>query len=132
MDLWGVGCVFFEMMTLFPLFPGDNELDQIHKIHNILGSPPDEILDNFKKKATHLDFNFPYKVRLGINKFLSHSSPECQDIIEKLLIYNPDERYSAKQALNHPYFEDLKRNDEKKVKMSTLSKYTLLILVLIF
>ena len=40
MDIWGVGCVFFEVLSLFPLFPGDNELDQIHKIHNILGTPP--------------------------------------------------------------------------------------------
>ena len=27
MDIWGVGCVFFEMLSLFPLFPGNNELD---------------------------------------------------------------------------------------------------------
>ena len=40
MDIWGVGCVFFEVLSLFPLFPGDNELDQIHKIHSILGTPP--------------------------------------------------------------------------------------------
>lgn len=40
MDIWGVGCVFFEMLSLFPLFPGNNELDQIHRIHNILGTPP--------------------------------------------------------------------------------------------
>jgi len=40
MDLWGVGCVFFEIVSLYPLFPGTNELDQIHKIHNILGTPP--------------------------------------------------------------------------------------------
>lgn len=39
MDIWGVGCVFFEMLSLFPLFPGNNELDQINKIHNIMGTP---------------------------------------------------------------------------------------------
>ena len=27
MDIWGVGCVFFEILSLFPLFPGKNELD---------------------------------------------------------------------------------------------------------
>jgi len=40
MDIWGVGCVLFEILSLFPLFPGDNELDQINKIHNVLGTPP--------------------------------------------------------------------------------------------
>ena len=39
MDYWGIGCVFFEVLTLTPLFPGTNELDQVHKIHNILGTP---------------------------------------------------------------------------------------------
>lgn len=58
MDIWGVGCVFFEVLSLFPLFPGDNELDQIHKIHNILGTPPQEIIDKFQKNATHMKLEF--------------------------------------------------------------------------
>jgi len=47
MDYWGVGCVYFEVLALFPLFPGNNELDQVHKIHNILGTPSDELLKKF-------------------------------------------------------------------------------------
>jgi serine/threonine protein kinase len=43
MDMWGVGCVFFEVLSLYPLFPGTNELDQITKIHQILGTPPAEV-----------------------------------------------------------------------------------------
>ncbi len=122
MDLWGVGCVFFEMLTLFPLFPGDDEMDQIHKIHDILGTPSESLLKHFQKLATHIEFDFPHKVGIGINKFLSHVSEDCKDLINKLLIYNPEERISAKQALNHPYFKDLKKQDEKLMKMSTLSK----------
>jgi renal tumor antigen len=49
MDYWGVGCVFFEVIALFPLFPGNNELDQIHKIHNILGTPDATLLEKFQK-----------------------------------------------------------------------------------
>lgn len=122
MDLWGVGCVFFEMLTLFPLFPGDDEMDQINKIHDILGTPNENLLSYFQKHATHIEFNFPQKQGIGINKFLAHTSPDCQDLISKLLVYNPEERYSAKQALNHQYFKDLKKQDEKNMKMSTLSK----------
>lgn len=39
MDLWGIGCVLFEILALFPLFPGENEKDQIDKIHKVLGTP---------------------------------------------------------------------------------------------
>jgi renal tumor antigen len=49
MDIWGLGCVYFEILTLFPLFPGDNELDQIGKIHNILGPPTQEVINSFRR-----------------------------------------------------------------------------------
>jgi hypothetical protein len=29
MDLWGAGCVMFEITALYPLFPGNNEVDQV-------------------------------------------------------------------------------------------------------
>jgi renal tumor antigen len=44
MDLWGVGCVLFEVISLYPLFPGNDELDQINKIHNIVGTPEESLL----------------------------------------------------------------------------------------
>lgn len=59
MDLWGVGCVMFEIIALFPLFPAKDELDQVHKIHKILGTPSKEVLDRFKARASHMEFNFP-------------------------------------------------------------------------
>lgn len=34
-------------MSLFPLFPGNDELDQVHKIHNVLGTPNPKILEGF-------------------------------------------------------------------------------------
>ena len=43
------GCVMFEIITLRPLFPGSNELDQISKIHDVLGTPPSAVLDKFQQ-----------------------------------------------------------------------------------
>eukprot|EP00002_Diphylleia_rotans_P009271 TRINITY_DN1935_c0_g2_i1.p1 TRINITY_DN1935_c0_g2~~TRINITY_DN1935_c0_g2_i1.p1 ORF type:complete len:504 (-),score=122.94 TRINITY_DN1935_c0_g2_i1:599-2110(-) len=113
MDMWGSGCVFFEIMSLYPLFPGANELDQIQKIHNIMGTPPQEILAKFKRYSTHINFNFPQKEGSGIVKPLPHASPECLDLMQKLLTYNPDERITARQSLRHAYFKEL-RDQEKK------------------
>ena len=81
MDIWGIGCVFFEILTLVPLFPGNNELDQIHKIHNVLGTPPAELLDKFQKHASHMEFNFPKKEGTGIAKLASNVSPDAIDLI---------------------------------------------------
>ncbi len=70
MDMWSVGCVFFEVMryehasmtqpvppesqppclySLYPLFPGANELDQIAKIHDIMGTPSPAVFAKIRK-----------------------------------------------------------------------------------
>ena len=68
MDLWGVGCVFFEELTSYPLFPGKNEVDQIHKIHNILGTPPKELLNKFQKYSIKLNYNYCTLINSYIKK----------------------------------------------------------------
>ena len=40
----------------------------------------------------------------GLAKLIPHLNPEGVDLIQKLLIYDPDQRLSARQALRHPYF----------------------------
>jgi serine/threonine protein kinase len=62
--------------------------------------------------------SFTFKKGLGLSKFLTHVSSECQDLILKLLTYNPEERFSAKQALAHPYFKDLVEMELKQSKLS--------------
>lgn len=118
MDIWGTGCIFFEMLNLFPLFPGKNEKDQIHKIHNILGTPPREILERFQRCTRKLNYSFSHVTGTGLAPLLSRASPGCLDIICRMLTYNPDERITAKQALNSPYFKDQRAQEQR----STLFK----------
>lgn len=44
----------------------------------------------------------------GIMKLIPHLSPEGQDLLQKLLMYNPEDRISAKQALRHPFFREIR------------------------
>ena len=114
MDMWGVGCVFFEIVSLFPLFPGTNELDQIQKIHSIIGTPPSELLQKMKHMTQHMDFNFKKTAGSGIDKLIPHAAKECVDLIKKLLEYNPDDRLSARQALRHPYFREIREMEKRQ------------------
>jgi renal tumor antigen len=114
MDMWGVGCVFFEMVSLFPLFPGANELDQIQKIHNVVGTPKPELLAKMKQRSQHMDFNFVTKTGSGIEKLIPHCDSECVDLITKLLAYDPDDRLSARQALRHPYFREIREAEKRR------------------
>lgn len=98
------------------LHAGNNELDQIQKIHAIMGTPPADLLVRLKKRSCHSSsFDFPPCEGTGLSKLLAHVHPDCADLISKLLAYNPDERLSARQALRHPYFREL-RDQEKRVR----------------
>jgi len=117
MDLFAAGCVWFEIVALFPLFPGQNEMDQIQKIHNVLGTPPAELLARkFKRNASHMDFNFPEKKGTGIERLVPHADPDLVELMKKLIRYDPDERVLARQALKDPYFRELR--DAEKERLS--------------
>ncbi|CAK4090903.1 unnamed protein product [Aphanomyces euteiches] len=113
MDLWGVGCVFFEITSLYPLFPGSNELDQIHRIHKILGTPCAEVLDIFRRKGSaHIDFNFSPEEGTSIAKLIPHAPPEAIDLMCKMLVYDPSKRTNAREALRHEYFKEIRELEE--------------------
>lgn len=113
MDLFAAGCVCFEIVALFPLFPGQNEMDQIQKIHNVLGTPPPELLARkFRRNASHMDFNFPEKKGTGIERLIPHADTELVELMKKLIRYDPDERILARQALKDPYFRELREAEK--------------------
>ena len=124
MDIWGLGCVFFEILTLVPLVPGDDEIDQVNKINYLLGSPPDDLYQKLVKNSAHRDqFCFEHQKGIGINKYLTHVSPKIIDLINKMLEYDPDKRLTAKQCLNHECFKDLLEHDLKMNKLSQVNFY---------
>ncbi|XP_029415743.1 MAPK/MAK/MRK overlapping kinase isoform X3 [Nannospalax galili] len=104
MDLWSAGCVFYEIASLQPLFPGVNELDQIAKIHDVIGTPCQKTLNKFKQSRA-MSFDFPFKKGSGIPLLTTNLSPQCLSLLHAMVAYDPDERIAAHQALQHPYFQ---------------------------
>lgn len=110
-DVWALGTIFAEMVTKRPLFPADSEIDQIFKIFRQLGTPTDDIWPGVTSLP---DWNpaFPKWVKSNYSKtLLDNLEPMGIDLLEKFLIYSPIERISAKEALNHPYFDDLDKEN---------------------
>jgi len=120
MDLWGAGCVMFEITSLYPLFPGSNEVDQISRIHKVLGTPSDEILNKFRSKgASNISFDFPPQKPMGIPQLIPHAAPECIDLVVKLLKYDANERITAREAMRHPYFKESRESEAKALNDSS-------------
>uniref|UniRef100_A0A3Q2PCR2 MOK protein kinase n=1 Tax=Fundulus heteroclitus TaxID=8078 RepID=A0A3Q2PCR2_FUNHE len=121
MDVWSAGCVFFEIMSLNPLFPGTNELDQVTKIHNVLGSPEQSLLQKFKRsRAMH--FNFPPKKGSGISRLLPSCPAPALSLLYQMLAYDPDERIAAGTALRHTYFRETRMAEKKAETLQRVSE----------
>ena len=105
-DMWSVGCIFAEMAMRKPLFPGDSEIDEIFKIFRLLGTPTEEVWPGV---TTYPDFkaSFPRWVQDTETPLCPNLDPMGQELLELMLVYDPASRISAKQACNHPYFDDL-------------------------
>jgi cyclin-dependent kinase len=104
-DMWSVGCIFAEMVTRKPLFPGDSEIDEIFKIFQLLGTPNE---DSWPGVSSYPDFKASHpKWPRDLNKPLVDGLDQNGlDLLEMMLVYDPAGRISAKQACNHPYLED--------------------------
>ncbi|CAD7080954.1 unnamed protein product [Hermetia illucens] len=107
MDIWSLGCVFYEMLTLLPLFPGDNELDQLYRIHDILGTPTISMLSRTKM------FMFPKRKPIGLHNLLPATSDDGVDILSRCLIYLPEIRFDISRIANHSYFRNLRTSSSE-------------------
>ncbi|XP_052594994.1 MAPK/MAK/MRK overlapping kinase isoform X15 [Peromyscus californicus insignis] len=103
--------------SLQPLFPGVNELDQISKIHDIIGTPCQKTLTKFKQSRA-MSFDFPFKKGSGIPLLTTNLSPQCLSLLHAMVAYDPDERIAAHQALQHPYFQV-----QRAAETQTLAKH---------
>ncbi|KAH9876429.1 hypothetical protein J1614_003560 [Plenodomus biglobosus] len=102
-DMWSVGCIFAEMCTRKPLFPGDSEIDEIFKIFRILGTPSEQ---DWPGVTSFPDFkpSFPKWGRTDIANIVTSLDEVGLDLLDALLVYDPAGRISAKQTVVHPYF----------------------------
>eukprot|EP00970_Alexandrium_tamarense_P005319 scaffold858_cov193-Alexandrium_tamarense.AAC.17 len=105
MDVWGVGCILFELTTLYPLFPGTDEADQIKRIHRVLGTPDPSVLVKLKKHAsTQANFAFPSQRGIGLAKLLPDAVANFLDLLTQSLAYEASTRITSRKAMKHSYF----------------------------
>lgn len=104
-DMWSAGCILAEMFIGRPLFPGASNEDQLLKIFKLMGTPNEHTwpgvsqLPNFRP-------NFDVFVPQDLRSILPNVDPLALNLLGSLLQMKPENRCSAAQALQHPWFNE--------------------------
>jgi len=134
-DMWSIGCVFFELITKRALLPGRDEVNQLERICELCGTPSESVWPGVSKLPYYDKMlvapNRPLCVR-NIARRLGRevTDREALDLLDKLLCLDPRAhdpcneadkggRISAHNALDHTYFW----NDPKPQEPTPIPDY---------
>lgn len=118
-DIWAVGAMAVEVATLKPLFPGGNEVDQVWRICEIMGSPGNWYNKSGSRVgggdwregtrlAGKLGFSFPKMAPHSMETILQAPQwpRELAHFVTWCLMWDPKNRPTSTQAIAHDYFAD--------------------------
>ncbi|CAK3819709.1 serine threonine kinase, CMGC family, CDC2 CDK subfamily [Lecanosticta acicola] len=109
-DIWSIGCIFGELLTKNPLLQGKNEVDQLSKIFELCGIPTEETWPGFKRLPNARSLRLPPGNRGAqgsiIRSKFSTLTNAGVGLLNDLLSLNPSKRPSAKEMLQHEYFQE--------------------------
>ncbi|KAI5622967.1 cyclin-dependent kinase 18 [Silurus asotus] len=109
-DMWGVGCILYELATGRPMFPGSTIKEELHLIFRLMGTPSEESWPGITANEEFKSYLFPlYKAQPLINH-VPRLDTEGIDLLSALLLYDTKKRISAEASLRHTYFLSLGEN----------------------
>ena len=121
-DMWSFGCILAELYTGHPLFPGENELEQLACIMEVLGPPPAHLVAECSRRKQFFDSDG--QPRIVANSKGRKRRPASTDIMSALhctdvafvsflegcLRWDATERFSPDEALRHEWILEVSTN----------------------
>ena len=113
-DYWAIGCIMGELVDGNPLFPGENELDQIHCIQKVLGNLTEKQQETFYSNPIYQGKNLLNitKPETLERKYFGKLNKQAINFLKGLLELEPKKRLNENNVFQHPYFAKLVNNDK--------------------
>lgn len=106
-DLWSMGCIFAELFTLKPIFPGTADIDQLSRIFNVLGNLTEEVWPGCSRLPDYKTISFnKIENPIGLEACLPNCTPDEISLVKKLLCYDPASRAATMELLHDKYFNE--------------------------
>lgn len=114
-DMWSLGCILAELYTGYPLFPGENEVEQLACLMELVGPPPDDLIAVASRRRLFFDSrgnprcitNSKGRKRKPGSKNLAMAlqctDTQFIDFISRCLEWNPKRRMTPSEALYHSW-----------------------------
>ena len=99
-DIWSIGCIFAELILKRPLFKGEYEIEQLFKIFHVLGTPNKDIWPEVET-LPNFSHEFPKFKPIKFEDYFIGLDKNGIDLLKQMLVYDPNQRITAKQALMH-------------------------------
>lgn len=127
-DMWSLGCILAELLTGYPIFPGENEQEQLACIMEIFGPPEKHLIEKSSRKK--LFFDSLGKPRLTVSSKGRRRRPSSKelrqvlkcddeaflDFITRCLRWDPARRLSPHEAMNHEFITGMKLNPRQRAQ----------------
>ena len=103
--------------------PASNEQEQMMMITELVGKPSDALIEAVEDSDNRTFMrSLPAKTGKDFNELFRSANPEAIDLLKKMLIFDPAQRITIKQALEHPYMAAL-HMEEDELEGEPVSNY---------
>ncbi|MCL4123357.1 UNVERIFIED_CONTAM: hypothetical protein GTU68_015449 [Idotea baltica] len=107
-DMWGVGCIMYEMISGRPLFPGATVRGELQLIFRTLGTPTEDTWAGVSSIEDFAEYAHPfYQGESLLSRAPRLAQDSAHGLLTKFLLFEARKRISASQALKHCFFESL-------------------------
>lgn len=108
-DIWSVACIMAELARKQAVFPGDSELQQLLYIFKLLGTPNEDVWPGVTQLRDWHEF--PLWRAQDLDRVFPRLDEHGVDLMKRMFEYDPAKRINARDALQHPYFDDMEERE---------------------